>query len=117
MAAILLFTAAYPIAVMAQQSLPGGYATTSVTNKEVIAATAFAIKAQEEALQQKEVGKPVKLELVAILGAEQQVVAGMDYRLHLKVKLNGQEKAADAVVWWQAWRKPAPFELTSWDWK
>lgn len=62
-------------------------------------------------------GQPTKLELVKILGAEEQVVAGMNYRLTLKVTVNGTEKQAEAVVWWQAWRKPAPYELTSWKWE
>jgi hypothetical protein len=116
-AAFLLFTTACPIAGLAQQSKPGGYATASVTNKEVVAAAAFAIKAQEKAMQQKKDGEPPKLELITILGAEEQVVAGKNYRLQLKMKLNGKEKTAEVLVWWQAWRKPDPYELTSWNWK
>jgi hypothetical protein len=115
-AAFLLFTAACPVAGLAQQSMVGGYATASVTNEEVVAAADYAVKAQEDAMQQKKDVEPAKLELVAILGAEQQVVAGMNYRLRLRVKLNGNEKTADVVVWWQAWRKPDPYELTSWNW-
>ena len=68
-------------------------------------------------MQQKQEAEAPKLELVTILGAEEQVVAGMNYRLQLKVKLNGQEKTATAIVWWQAWRKAAPYELTAWNWK
>jgi len=102
---------------MAQHSIPGGYASTSVTNKEVIAAAAFAIKAQEKKMPQKNDGKTTKIELVKIWGAEQQVVAGMNYRLQLKVKVDGDEKTAEAVVWWQAWRKSAPYQLTTWNWK
>ena len=117
MAAFFLFSAACPIAGLAQQSRPGGFAAASVTNKEVIAAAAFAIKAQQNALQKKKDVKPPKLELVTIMGAEQQVVAGMNYRLQLKAKLEGKEKKAEAIVWWQAWRKPEPYELTSWAWK
>jgi hypothetical protein len=33
------------------------------------------------------------------------------------VKHDGVEKTADAVVWWQAWRKPDPYQLTSWTWR
>ena len=66
---------------------------------------------------QKPEGEAPKLELVTILGAEKQVVAGMNYRLQLRVNLNGQEKIATATVCWQAWRKPAPYELTAWSWK
>jgi hypothetical protein len=58
----------------------------------------------------------VKLELSKILGAEQQVVAGMNYRLKLRVRVNGNEKQAEAIVWWQSWRKPDPYQLTSWKW-
>jgi hypothetical protein len=105
------------MAGLAQQSRPGGYATASVTNKEVVAAAAFAIKAQQDAMLEKKDMEPPKLELLTISQAEQQVVAGMNYRLQLKVKLNGTEKTADAIVWWQAWRKANPYQLTSWTWK
>jgi hypothetical protein len=61
--------------------------------------------------------EPPKLELVTILQAEQQVVAGMNYRFKLRVKLKGKETTADAIVWWRAWRKPKPYQLTLWTWK
>ena len=67
-------------------------------------------------MQEEKGGQPARLELIKILRAEEQVVAGMNYRLTLKVKVNGKEKQADAVVWWQNWRKPNPYELTSWRW-
>jgi hypothetical protein len=41
----------------------------------------------------------------------------MNYRLRIKVKLDGREKDAEAVVWWQAWKRPEPYQLTSWIWK
>jgi hypothetical protein len=116
-AAFLLFTAVCPMAGLAEQSRLGGYAPASVTNKEVGAAAAFAIKAQQKAMQGKKDLEPPKLGLVTILRAEEQVVAGMNYRLKLKVNLNGKEKTAEAIIWWQAWRKPDPYELTSWNWK
>lgn len=116
-AAFLLFTGGFLIAGLAQQSKPGGYAKASVTSKEVVAAAAFAIKAQQSAMQEKKDLQPPTLELVKISQAEQQVVAGMNYRLKLKVKWNGKEKTAEALVWWQAWRKPDPYQLTEWTWK
>ena len=116
-AAVLLLTAASPSTGLAQPSRVGGYATASVTHLEVVAAAAFAIKAQQNALQEKKDLQPPKLELVTILQAEQQVVAGMNYRLKLKVKLRGKEKTAEAIVWSQAWRKPNPYQLTAWTWK
>jgi hypothetical protein len=30
--------------------------------------------------------------------------------------LDGREKQAEAIVWWQAWRNPDPYQLTSWKW-
>lgn len=116
-AAFLLIAGLIPIVGLAQQSKPGGYAKASVTNKEVVAAAAFAIKAQQSAMQEKKDMQPAKLELVKLSQAEQQVVAGMNYRLQMKVKLNGKEKTAEAIVWWQAWRKPDPYQLTAWTWK
>ena len=94
---------------------PGGNATVSVTNKDVVAAAEFAITAQEEVMKDKD--KSTSITLVKILGAEEQVVAGMNYRLDLEVTVNGETQAAHAVVWLQSWRKPDPYRLMSWQWK
>jgi hypothetical protein len=104
----------------------GGFAVVSTTEREVKSAAAFAVKAQQTALRKESVGlddpkakpQPIpRLALVRIVAAEHQVVAGMNYRLQLRVTLDGEEKTADALVWWQAWRKPEPYQLTSWTWK
>lgn len=95
---------------------PGGWSAANVVSKEVLDAAKFAVEAQAKVARPEKDSPPVKLELVKVERAEQQVVAGMNYRLRLRVKENGAEKLADAVVWWQAWRKPNPFELTSWKW-
>ena len=104
----------------------GGFAVVSTTEREVKSAAAFAVKAQQTALRKEAVGlddpkakpQPIpRLALVRIVAAEHQVVAGMNYRLQLRVTLDGEEKTADALVWWQAWRKPEPYQLTSWTWK
>ena len=116
-ACFILFTNVCPSAPQAQQTLTGGYNTVPVDNKEVVAAAAFAIEAQKKAIQEKTGGKPANLELITILKAEQQVVAGMNYRLTLKVKLNGKEKTAETIVWRQAWRQPNPYQVTSWTWE
>ena len=112
---LLSYAAAVPITAPAQQPKPGGYATGSVASKEVVAVANFAVNAHQKAMQEKKMDPPT-LELVTILQAEQQVVAGMNYRLKLKVKLNGKERTAEAIVWWHAWRKPNPYQLTSWSW-
>jgi hypothetical protein len=103
-------------AVRAQQPIVGGYSEAAVTEKAVTDAADFAIGAQQKAMQDSKGDKAIKLELVKITKAQQQVVAGMNYRLKLLVKVNGREQQAEAVVWWQAWRKPDPYQLTSWKW-
>lgn len=95
----------------AAEAVVGGCEKASVTDSGVVAAADFATKAESKAMQ-----PPGKLQLLKILEAEQQVVAGMNYRLVLRVKQDGKERTAEAVVWWQAWR-PAPYQLTSWTWK
>ncbi len=99
------------------KTMPGGYTAVPVNNKEVIAAAQFAVKAQEKAMQEKKDTQSVKLKLVKILSARQQVVAGMNFRLDVQVNVNGTKKEAEVIVWWQAWRKPDPYKLTSWEWK
>lgn len=104
------------ILVTAHTQVPGGFTTVAVNEKEVIIAADFAVQAQLKLLQKQD-EKPMNLELVKILSAEQQVVAGMNYRLKLKVKHNDEVKTAEATIWWQAWRKPDPYQLTAWNWK
>lgn len=112
-AAIALFASTPAVTA---ENLVGGYSQASVTNETVQAAAAAAITAQAKTLPAPKEGVATKLELVKILAAEQQVVAGMNYRLTLRVKLDGKEKTAEAVVWWQAWRQPDPYQLTTWKW-
>jgi hypothetical protein len=102
----------------AQVKKTGGYSDASVDSKEVKDAAAYAVTAQTKVMQGQKDGKTTQLELVNILSAKQQVVSGMNFRLTLKVKVNGKEKQAEATVWWQSWRKPAgsPYRLTSWKW-
>jgi hypothetical protein len=104
------------VTVLSAQTLAGGFARASVTNQEVRDAAAFAIQSQTKLMQGQKDGQATTLELVKILAAEQQVVAGMNYRLKLQVKVNGRDKQAEVTVWWQAWRKPEPYELSAWKW-
>ena len=117
MVAGLLAATASAMAAPAARPLVGGYSEAAVSETNVAAAVAFAITAEEKTLREKGDEAPARLELVAILHAQQQVVAGMNYRLTLKVKQNGRDREAEAVVWWQAWRSPDPYQLTSWKWK
>lgn len=89
----------------AAEPLVGGYSDVPTTNAQVIAAARFAVSTQA-------VSKWPLIGLVEIMEAEQQVAAGMNYRLQLKVKVKRRE--AEAVVW----RKlSGEHELTSWTWK
>ena len=111
----LFLLAACADVTSAPRNLPGGFTAVPVNQSEVTQAAAFAVEAERQTL--KAAGQPASLELMSVLSAEQQVVAGVNYRLSLKVKRNGQEQVADAVVWWQAWRQPDPYRLTSWAWR
>ena len=97
-------------------SRAGAYGPASPSSKEVVQAAEFAVAAQEKVIRAATGDSSAQLRLVRIDAAEQQVVAGMNYRLRLTVALNGQPKPAQAVVWWQAWRTPDPYRLTAWTW-
>jgi len=85
--------------------LCGGYSRAEI-DSGVKAAAAFAVREQS-----KSVGRPLRL--VEILKAEQQVVAGLNYRFHLKVEEAGKTFSAQAIVW----RKLDGSDvLTSWVW-
>ena len=103
-----------PVAPASGQGFPvlGGHSEVSVDDPGVVDAANFAVGAQE--LKEKEQGNHVNIRLVAILSATQQVVAGMNYTLRLKLKVHQAEKEAVAVVW----RKlSGGHELTSWEWR
>jgi hypothetical protein len=92
--------------VLAQQvPIVGGYAETSSTNAEVVAAARFAVRAE----RRKE---HTYITLLSIERAEQQVVAGMNYRLRLKVKVHNQTQDVTTVVYKNLRQR---YSLTSWD--
>lgn len=86
---------------------PGAYRDVPATNKEVVAAAEFAVKAQ----RLKEKGK---LDLAAVVKAEQQVVAGINYRLKLLVAVDGGNRDAEVVVWSKL---DKTHQLTNWTWQ
>ena len=107
---------AFAVVCMKEPRL-GGYTNAPVTDHDVIQAAEFAINAQSKTIQQLGDQQLSKLQLLTILRAEQQVVAGTNYRLTLSVMADGDhQRTAEANVWWQAWRAN-PYELTSWTWK
>ena len=87
-----------------ERILMGGWSETEVDNPEVLKATKFAVAERSGDMN-------MVIELVEILNAEQQVVAGMNYLMTLKVKEDGEEKTVLAKVW----RKlDGEYELTEW---
>jgi hypothetical protein len=44
-----------------------------------------------------------------------RVVSGVNYPLESRVKRDGKEHNALAVVWLQSWRTLDPYRLTSWE--
>jgi hypothetical protein len=88
-----------------QAQVVGGYSATSLKDKEVVAAAKFAITEQS---------KSEKVKLVKLEKAERQVVAGMNYKLLLKVQSEGKARQAEVVVWRKLSKE---YALTSWTWK
>ncbi len=108
-----------PPAVLSEATPPprsGAYGSASTTSKEVVQAAEFAVAARQRMIRTAKGDSSARLRLIRIDAAEQQVVAGINYRLRLTVSLNGRQKAAQAEVWWQAWRTPDPYQLTGWTW-
>ena len=98
----------------ADAPVPGGYSPAPLKSKDVVKAARFAVAAQAMSATN---GPALKLKSVS--SAETQIVAGTNYRLVLVVKEgpDKKERTAEAVVWWQPWRTPDPYQLSSWKWK
>lgn len=85
--------------------LPGGYAPAKLTEDVKIAA--------EFAVQEQAKREAVALKLVSISKAEKQIVAGVNFRLALKVNRSGSTRAAKVVVFRNL---KSRYRLTSWEW-
>ncbi len=97
----------------AKQTVPGGKSDASVKDPDVIEAANFACTAEQDALKAQ--GHAQAITLVEITAAKSQVVAGVSYDLTLRVKVDGQDQTAEAVVWVRAWLKgDDKIKLTSW---
>jgi cystatin-C len=79
-------------ALAQQDAIAGAYGGISNTDPEVVSAASFAVSAQG-----RRTGAPIAL--LSIERAEVQVVAGLNYRLRLKVKANGQTQDVITVVY------------------
>lgn len=73
-----------------KRPIVGGYKEISTDDPQAQAAAEFAVAEQGK-------NKSITVKLVSIEHAEQQVVAGMNYRLCLKVEIEGEGDDADTV--------------------
>jgi len=87
-----------------QPALAGGYSSAEI-DPEVRKVAEFAVKAQAK-------GTGKSLQLVKILKAEHQVVAGLNYRLEIEVADGSKHLKARAVVWKKL---GGSLSLTSWE--
>jgi hypothetical protein len=94
------------------ESIPGGFSKAEVNDPEVKRAAEFAVQTRETAMRKS--GVKTSLKLLSIDSARQQVVAGLNFELALKVEIDGVKKDVTALVWWQAWNQQTPRQLMSW---
>jgi len=87
-------------------SVPGGYSGTTANDPDVKAAAEFAV-----AEQGRKAGG--ELSLLEIAQAQKQLVAGMNYKMCLKVKSGGTTRTAVAVVYKNLQQQ---YSLTSFKW-
>jgi hypothetical protein len=87
-----------------QGQLAGAYSETSNDNPDAVAAARFGIQKEKQKLH-------TRISLVSIKRAEVQVVAGLNYRLCLTVKIKGKRWDVTAVVYKNLKQK---YSLTSW---
>lgn len=99
----LIFTAS---SATAQEPMAGGYSSVSKNDAQVKAAAKYAVAREARRVKRG-------ITLISISKAEQQVVAGMNYQVCMKVRDGRKTRWASAVVYrhWKGTRS-----LTSWDW-
>ena len=85
-------------------SMVGGYGSISAKSAEAQSSAKFAVSARA-----RRTGK--RIVLWKVVRAEQQVVAGMNYRVCMRVFENGKARTVTAVVYKNLRRK---WSLTSW---
>lgn len=104
-AALSILFCAASIALAQKEPIAGGYAETSMSDPEVVSAARYAVRRQG----QKE---RARISLISIRRAEVQVVAGLNYRLDLRVSAGGKAQDATVVVYKNLKRK---YSLSSWE--
>lgn len=107
MATLILLIASGGFETFPQEPTPrvvGGYTEASVTDREVVSAANFAVG--------RERGRGGRVSLVSVERAETQLVAGVNYRLCLRVRRRGRIQRVVAVVYQDLQRR---YSLTNWE--
>ena len=86
--------------------MTGGVQTAEVGAADVRAAAIYAVQARSR--------NGGKTELLGVIQAHRQVVAGSKYLLVLKVNENGVVRRVKTEVLSQPWQATSPFQLLSW---
>jgi hypothetical protein len=101
-----LYFVVFALAPETPAQTPGGYRLVSNDDSESIAAAKFAVREEGQKL-----GKNIVFS--SMVYAQRQVVSGTNYKLCLKVKVNGTSKRAETVVYRNLQKQ---YALTSWSW-
>lgn len=100
-----LILLAFAFTVRAQdEPIVGGYGEMSVKSAEALRNARFAVSSRARRTGQK-------VSFVKLLKAEQQVVAGLNFRLCMRVTVNGKVRTVTAVVYQNLKRRKT---LTNW---
>ena len=105
----LFFLSCCLISMLAFDALaqaPGGYRLVSNDDPESVAAAKVAVRLEGEKL-----GKNIVFS--SMVYAQRQVVSGTNYKLCLKVRVNGTSKRAETVIHRNLQKE---YALTSWKW-
>lgn len=94
----------FTLAAAVSAQMVGGYRSIAKTDETVLSAATFAVAAQADKTQSE-------IELLDVIKAESQLVAGMNYRLCLEVSAGAGPSYVQAVVYVDLKRNP---RLTSW---
>lgn len=92
------------LAAHQQEPVAGGYGETAKDDPEARAAARFAISSQSRKLH-------ARISLVSIKRAEVQVVAGLNYRICMRVRIKRKAKDVTVVVYKDLKKQ---YSLTSW---
>lgn len=100
---LMLAVLAFVLSQQGWGQVPGGFFASQTSDPHVLAAAKFAVASRDP-----------QLKLLGVERAQQQVVAGANFRLTLKLEDHGTNRLAEVVVW----RKlDGTHELTSWQWQ